>query len=985
MKLRLLPLLLMLSSTAHADLVQNAYLKPPQSDEDDLFGSAIAVHGDTLVVGSPFEDGSGTGVNPLQNEASLDSGAAYVYVRSGSSWVLQAYLKASNTGAEDHFGSSVAVYRNFIVVGAPDEDGNGASQSNNSNAAAGAVYVFARNGTTWTQQAYLKSSTAEAGAGFGHSVAVSESAGDDFIAVGAWLDDTEGTDAGAAYVFRGVSSVWTQQAYLTASNADPDDKFGCDVAMHDGIIAVGAYDEDSRGVGVDDDETDNSEDGSGAVYVFAKNGNAWPQQAYLKPSNTDPGDHFGFSVSVSHDTVVVGAPLEDSLATGVDGSQGSGTSTSSGAVYVFTRNGSSWSHEAYVKATHNVTGAQFGYDVCVQNHALVVTANAEDSGYSGINGDLSAPAINASGAAYTYRRKGSAWSPGVRFKASNPRALHQFGGAVSLWNDTLAVAAASESSKATGINSDQGDDSLPSVGAVYAYDKLLPTVAKTGTVAPGGPNLKQSTIGAAAIGGEGDVIWLQNLAGSGSTGGRNKAVLSTMAPGNDATDLVAQSRVSFYSDYTNPTDKFASFSAPMANYPGNALYRGILYGPGVSSKDNDVLMLDDGVFTQSLITTGSRLLAFGGSFDHPTIHRFIYTLQGHSTNRIMLGCKLRSRPSVPVTPAEDTAIGFLSYQAGHLANPDPREGLPAYGGGANFGEFGPHSAITPLAGLYFFTAMRTPLPTGTPVNAIFSTDAGGSATSLVVKAGDVAPGSGGLFFSNFTGMTGRLADPLFKATLKGQPASKNEGLWGSSGIVMLESEPFVSDVSFGIWATKIIRYWPVNVLLNGQAVMLVNIAGTGVTAAGNQAVVLRQSDGEYMFLLRKGDFAPGLGQTKIAAILSVDVNPMSGDYAIVASLKDTPPSSNLALFVGNTQRGPNTTLGFAHQTSRRPTARLRKGAYYASRETPGSFIKSLAIRPYLDPSGAGGRGFAQAVGADGTTAVYLTNSAGATELIALRP
>src|SRR5206468_3352783 len=138
-----------------------AYLKASNTGPLDEFGYSVAVSGDTVVVGAPFEDSNATGVNGNQsNNSADDSGAAYVFVRSGTNWVQQAYLKASNTDPDDKFGSSVAASANTVVVGAPHESSNATGVdgdgSINSASHSGAAYVFVRSGTTWTQQAYLK-------------------------------------------------------------------------------------------------------------------------------------------------------------------------------------------------------------------------------------------------------------------------------------------------------------------------------------------------------------------------------------------------------------------------------------------------------------------------------------------------------------------------------------------------------------------------------------------------------------------------------------------------------------------------------------------------------------------------------------------------------------------------------------------------------------------------------------------------------------
>src|SRR5262249_42472788 len=146
---------------------QQASLKASNAGFFDDFGLSLAMSSDTIVVGAPFEDSNANGVNgDGNNNGAGDSGAAYVFVRNGTNWSQQAYLKASNTGASDHFGASVAISADTIVLGAPDESSNATTVNgdggNNSASSAGAAYIFLRNGTNWSFQEYLKASNADA-------------------------------------------------------------------------------------------------------------------------------------------------------------------------------------------------------------------------------------------------------------------------------------------------------------------------------------------------------------------------------------------------------------------------------------------------------------------------------------------------------------------------------------------------------------------------------------------------------------------------------------------------------------------------------------------------------------------------------------------------------------------------------------------------------------------------------------------------------
>lgn len=398
---------------------QEAYLKASNPDTDDYFGGAVAISHDTIVVGAGTESSSSTGVNGDQNNnSSYRSGAVYVFRRSGTSWQQEAYIKASNTGSDDRFGAAVSIDGDTMVVGALREDSNATgidgSQNNDDSFNSGAAYVFHRNGSTWTQQAYLKASNSGDGDNFGISVAVSG----ETIVVGAWNEDSNATgvngdqqnndsaNSGAAYVYRRTGETWIQQAYLKASNTDDYDnyeQFGWDVAVHGDTIAVSSRYEASISRGINGDQTDNSNT-SGAVYVYRRDNNdTWQQEAYIKSSNSDGGDDFGAAISLSKDILVVGANLEDSNATGIDGDQDNNDYYDSGAAYVFRRHGTNWTQTHYLKASNTDAYDSFGLSVGVSCGRLVIGAPRESSPSVGVNGDQgNNMGTGSSGAAYLF-------------------------------------------------------------------------------------------------------------------------------------------------------------------------------------------------------------------------------------------------------------------------------------------------------------------------------------------------------------------------------------------------------------------------------------------------------------------------------------------------------------------------------------------------------------------------------------------------------
>jgi len=410
----------------------------------------------------------------------------------------EAYVKASNTGASDVFGDSIALSSdgNTLAVGARGESSNatgiGGIQNNDTAAGAGAVYVFIRSGTTWTQQAYIKASNTEAGDAFGSSVALSGDGntlvvgapGEDSAAtvIGGSQADNTATNAGAAYVFTRSGTTWTQQAYVKAFNTNLGDAFGTSVGLSgDGnTLVVGAPGEDSVGTGINGGlEADNSASAAGAAYVFTRSGIVWTQQAYVKASNTRIVDQaqFGISVALSSDgnTLAVGAIDEDSAATGVGGNQADTTAANAGAVYVFTRSGVTWQQQAYVKASNTGAGDRFGFSVALSGDGgtLAAGSRSEASNATGIDGNqIDNTAANA-GAVYVFTRSGVTWAQQAYVKASNTGAGDLFGSSLALSgnSNTLVVGAPGEASAATGIGGNQTDNTAANAGALYVFTR----------------------------------------------------------------------------------------------------------------------------------------------------------------------------------------------------------------------------------------------------------------------------------------------------------------------------------------------------------------------------------------------------------------------------------------------------------------------------------------------------------------------------------
>jgi hypothetical protein len=409
---------------------QQAYIKPSNTEFFHSFGKALALSGDTLAVGAIGDRSCATGVNGNQHLPGCNgSGAVYVYTRNAGVWSQQAYVKSSHADPQvfgGHFGESVALSGDTLLVGAPLEAScetsiNG-DPTNSGCPEAGAAYVFTRSANVWTQQAYIKAPNTEANDRFGSSVGISG----DRLAISALFESScavgvngdQGNNgcpsAGAVYVFRRTSEGWICDAYLKASNTDSADFFGSPLAFVGDTLAVTAIREGSCATGINGDQHNNDcanvGSGTGAVYVFRHLPSGWAQEAYVKASNTDPGDRFGAGLALLGDILAVGAPAEASCATGVNGDQsnnscppGTGGDSGAGAVYFFTRSADAWSQQSYVKASNTGLTDRFGVSVTLGERTLAVGADVEGSCARGVNGNQQDDNCPGAGAVYVYR------------------------------------------------------------------------------------------------------------------------------------------------------------------------------------------------------------------------------------------------------------------------------------------------------------------------------------------------------------------------------------------------------------------------------------------------------------------------------------------------------------------------------------------------------------------------------------------------------
>lgn len=206
-------------------------------------------------------------------------GSVYILIRNGTTWTQQAKLTALDSSANDLFGSKVALFDDYAAVSGGDDDitVNGVANTDQ-----GSAFIYIRSGTTWTEQAKLITSDVASFDPFGANVSING----DYALVGADQDDNRGS----AYVFIRNGSTWMQQAKLTFGNSYYQSYFGGAVSLSGKYALIGAYKNDS----------------SGNAFIFARDGITWTYRRLLNP--TAVGGSYGTSVSIDHETYIIGAP-----------------------------------------------------------------------------------------------------------------------------------------------------------------------------------------------------------------------------------------------------------------------------------------------------------------------------------------------------------------------------------------------------------------------------------------------------------------------------------------------------------------------------------------------------------------------------------------------------------------------------------------------------------------------------------------------------
>ncbi len=390
---------------------QQAYIKASNAQAGDGFGSSIGLSADgtTLAVGAPGEASWVADLDDNSSGHDSDYGAVYIFTRSNGSWFQNAYLKPGNPSYRTSFGGvlSLSADGNTLAVGVAYESSglrsiNGDISNGGFAYRSGAAYIFVRAGDGWVQQAHIKASNAQGGQTnqdgelyggdyFGNAVSIS---GDgNTLAVGAPSEASSATgidgennnlaeSSGAVYTFTRTGESWQQQAYIKASNAERRDYFGGRVSL-DGIgntLVVYASGEDSSATGINGDQTDNSADGSGALYLFSQSSGSWQQQAYIKADNAETKLFYLTSRSLSDNGKLLVA---------------------GNMVYVY--RDASWQSQLNLQS---VSGSEKVYNgsavVSGDGNTIAIGDPNDESSATGLNGDRYDYFADRSGAVYLY-------------------------------------------------------------------------------------------------------------------------------------------------------------------------------------------------------------------------------------------------------------------------------------------------------------------------------------------------------------------------------------------------------------------------------------------------------------------------------------------------------------------------------------------------------------------------------------------------------
>jgi hypothetical protein len=850
---------------------------------------------------------------PLADEGAQDQGSVQVFNAVTGLWVRKLTYPVA-TANNIRLGQSCSISGDVIAVGAPDF----------SNATTGSVFVFNATSGKIITTIILPTDIGENGAPgdrFGSSMAIFGTR----LLIGSPADDA---GKGSAYIYDYTKSE-IAPIKLTDISGLAADGFGTSVAVEGNIGIVGSP---------------NMSDGltvkTGGFLAFDMTTGALLKR--FTPTGAGAGDTAGSAVALAKGLVIMSATTAASPTTGK----------------VVTYNLMTGA-ETTLAPSDSAVGDLFGSSISSSQSGLIMI------GASGKNANQ--------GAAYVFDLNSNSTTELMKIPALQ-NTVQAFGSSVALLGETAIIAASKDSTAG------------PNVGSVYLIKPItsqmpLKKVVAKGDFAPGAESTLFNAFSDVYINADSEMVFTSTLTGPGSNAGKDTGVWSTLTP--SGLELLNKGRNSF----ANGVGTINVVTKALLNEPGRAIYQASLLPTGasiaVSPINNQSIFF--GLGTSDFFRTGTTIATFetpvgANPPDGAVPLGFAQVVQSRSANLLSVTCTLR--PNVNGTTATNDSGLFSSNFVAPIET--KREGFAAFSSGPILGQFTgrvvQHDALT-----VFATAVAGGAPK-TADQAIFAKTFGGPTTLISQKGQAVNNAEGtpipGAAFASYIAESADVTQVLYRASIAGTPASavpaaQNEGLWLHNGVTTrqilrkgvdlgIATPSYIPAVGLsGVRIAKFISFWQTN----GQQLAFVQLAGIGVTAANDQALLLMQSNpaNQLLVLIREGQIAPNCGNATIGVINRIEVEPHRGTYLVLTTLVGAAKGTDLALFQGASSLPVTSTT----DTLRRPYLVLRKGQLFDNQP---SKVKSFSLpASNLTAGGAGATGLGKAI-QEGTDPAVITES-----------
>lgn len=346
----------------------------------DYFGFSVSINGDHALIGAYGNDA-----------ISEDAGAAYIFDYNGSEWTQSSMLLPLINNNPKNFGSSTKLHNNQAIIGVLYHNNNGFDS--------GAAYIFEQTNQQWLQTQIIRPNDGDTQDLFGFSLGASSTA----LFISSIVDDDNGPNSGSVYTFKQNNGLWSQDEKLNSNEiiGSTQDSFGISVSFKGNRVAIGAHLDDDKGYN------------SGSVYIFDLINDSWNLTQKITANDIDENSYFGYSVSLSGDRLLIGAPQGIFVGTGDIGS-----------AYIFDLIDGIWTQTQKINASDGIIDNRFGFSVSLEQNRALVGAYSDNSG-----------------SAYIYNLIQGNWLESQKLQPINNSLSGKFGFSVSLGNSRLLIGA----------------------------------------------------------------------------------------------------------------------------------------------------------------------------------------------------------------------------------------------------------------------------------------------------------------------------------------------------------------------------------------------------------------------------------------------------------------------------------------------------------------------------------------------------------------